>query len=383
MDKRPSSTGITTQAGRRAGGIGERDLQVEELQATGAIRSWTHFWFAPIDAIGLHFVRIFTGLILVFWLLAFAGYQDAFFGLNGWFDLQAYREAGRLANGAPMPFGWSILYLAGGNTAALNALYWGSILVLLAFTLGLFTRITSVLSWVIAVSFIFNPAVSFDADFLLVIFAFYLMVGYVLLGQWSRKLTIVERLFGGLDTFLRIPGGNAQPPSRGANVALRLLQVHFALAVCVSALHKLQYGEWWGGVALWFPMHPPLETTFDSVRTTAASRNVYLFTLSLVQYVALAWQLAFPLFAWKKWGRPILLGGGIIAWIGSAYIFRLPLFGPIYLVGCLAFLTPAEWRAAFNWLRGKTGIAGQARGKKANGPRLLKATIESKQNALV
>jgi len=383
VNNRPTTTGITAQPTRRAGlDINERELRIEQAAAAGPVRSWMNFWFAPIDAVGLHFVRIFTGMVLIFWLLSFAGYQDALFGLTGWFDAQAIKDTARLPGGAPVPFGWSILYLA-GNETAVHAMYWGSIVILLAFTIGLFTRVTSVLSWVIVVSFTLNPAISFDADFLLVVFAFYLMVGYVLLGQWSRDLSIRDRILGSTDTLLRIPSANEQPGSRGANLAIRLLQVHFALAVCVSALHKLQYGYWWGGVALWFPMHPPLETTFEGVRMGPATRGVYLFTLSAVQYALMAWQLAFPLFAWKQWARPLLLAGGILGWIGSVFVFQLPLFGPIYLIGCLAFLTPAEWRTAFGWLGNLGGRFGSASTPQSQASRLHRATIANKQNALV
>ena len=58
----------------------------------GLVRSWVSFWFAPRDPLGLHALRVLTGLVLLGWLLPFAGHQEALFGLDGWFDLQAYQE---------------------------------------------------------------------------------------------------------------------------------------------------------------------------------------------------------------------------------------------------------------------------------------------------
>ena len=83
----------------------------------------------------------------------------------------------------------------------------------------------------------------------------------------------------------------------------------------------------------------------DDLRALAPSHVSYFFFLSLAQYAVLAWQFAFPFFAWKRNFRVLLIGGGVIAWIGSVFIFGLPLFGPFTLLGCLSYLTPEEWRA--------------------------------------
>src|SRR5262249_9045042 len=73
-------------------------------------RAWTRFWFTPVDAIGLHVIRLLAGLLFIAWLLPFAGYLEQFFGINGWLDPKAFTEAARLTNGAFFP-SWSILYL--------------------------------------------------------------------------------------------------------------------------------------------------------------------------------------------------------------------------------------------------------------------------------
>jgi hypothetical protein len=132
---------------------------------------------------------------------------------------------------------------------------------------------------------------------------------------------------------------------------MRLIQVHFALVLVVSGLHKLQFGQWWGGVAFWYPLHPPLETTVEAVQRQTVHPWVYLVVLSLAQYVMLAWQIGFPLFAWRRglW-RLVLLGGGVVGWVGSMLIFGQPLFGPVFFVACVSYISPAEWRAVAGWL---------------------------------
>jgi hypothetical protein len=137
---------------------------------------------------------------------------------------------------------------------------------------------------------------------------------------------------------------------------LRLLQVHFAIIVVTSGLHKLQLGPWWGGVALWYPLHSPYQTSEAGIRSLAPNRGVYLFFISLAQYIALGWQIGFPLFAWRRGlCRIMLVGGAILGWLACWQIYHLPIFGPFYLVCCLAFLTPSEWSAIGRWPRRQRG----------------------------
>jgi hypothetical protein len=312
---------------------------------------------------GLHALRVLAGLVFIAWLLPLGGQLDAFYGMQGWFDREAYLERDRLANEItasqaenPMtpenvpdlPL-WSLLYGFGSSKTLLHAFYWGGIAVFALFTLGVGVRITGLLTWVVVVSFLASPAVNYEGDDLLVIPAFYLMIGYLLLGQWSRDLSAPERILGPRNTslFAWLLGKrrDAEPESIAANLALRLFQVHFAIVVVISGLHKLQFGRWWGGVALWFPLHPPFETTADELRfgRNPTYANVYHFTITVAQYLMLAWQIGFPLFAWKRRWRAVLLGGAIVGWIGSAFIYKLPLFGPVYFLGCLSFLSASEW----------------------------------------
>ncbi len=327
-------------------GTGERALAAVapgEAAPEPSRAAWTRFWFTPMVPAPLHVIRLLSGLLFICWLLPFAGHVVDFFSIDGWFN--AYFEVGRVQEELPVPLGWSVLYLCGSNTTLLHVMYWSAIGIFLLFALGVATRVTGVLTWVMVVSFTANPASSYDADFLLVILAFYLMLAYLLLGQWSRPLTAWQRLLGSADDLLW-KRSDERPPSHAANMVLRLIQVHFAVIVVVSGLHKLQFAEWWAGVAYWFPLHSPFTTTQEMLQRRIGMADSYLFLISLGQYLMLVWQLGFPMFAWRRgWGwRLLLLGGAAVGWWGALAIYGLPLFGPIYCIACLSFLTPAEWQ---------------------------------------
>jgi hypothetical protein len=315
--------------------------------ANGLAASWVRFWFSAIDPIGLHTVRVLACLAYLYWLLPLAGAQQALFGLGGWFDARAYAEASRLEGLPPHLFGWSVVYLCGTNPVMLAVVYSLSVVAIVLFGLGLWTRLTGALTWVAVVSYTASPAVAYDADPLLLMLAFYLMVAYMLLGQRQPAQSPAARLLGTKDTWLlrRTPPAADGGPreSVAANLALRLLQVHFAIAMVASGLHKLQSKEWWDGLATWFYTNPPFQTTMSDVRAYAPHAQSYLTLFSLASYAALAWQLGFPAFAWRRHWRPVLLGGALVAWVAGAFL-PLPLFGPLVAVICLSYLTPEEWR---------------------------------------
>ena len=84
--------------------------------------------------------------------------------------------------------------------------------------------------------------------------------------------------------------------------------------------------------------------------------------------MVLAWQLAFPLFAWRpKWGRVLLLGGAAIYWGGVYFLFKLPEFGPFVFLASLSFLSPEEWA----WLKEhvQSSLGGSVAGRSTAVPR--------------
>jgi hypothetical protein len=324
------------------------------LTPSGPFQGWTRFWFTPIAPLGLHALRILSGLLFLYWLIPLTSERVGLFSLAGWFDRQAHLEASRLPGGSPMPLGWSVLYLAGTNTTLFEAMWWGSLVILVLFTLGIAPRVTAVLTWVIVVSFLASPVASYDMDVMLGILALYLMIGYLLLGQWSRPLTWWERVLGprGTSVFAALRNTDTEEPtSYAANLTLRLVQVHFVLVVITSAFHKLQFGDWWAGVAYWYPLHPGFQMDAARLRAERANATVDLFFLSLAQYIALAWQFAFPLFAFRRRWRPVLLTGAAVAWLGMIFIYNEPIVGPVYVVACLSYLSPQEWRWLTHGLR--------------------------------
>ena len=48
------------------------------------------------------------------------------------------------------------------------------------------------------------------------------------------------------------------------------------------------------------------------------------------------------------------VGGAVLGWAGTAFVYQLPGFGPALLIGSLSYLTAAEWRRIVSlWLVGE------------------------------
>ena len=111
------------------------------------VRKWDEFFFSPVDPTLTAVLRICTGLMLVYTHFVWGLALDDFFGQYSWLDpgmiryLQTDRDTAE----------WSLWWFISPDW--MQPFHWACLVVLAMFTLGLFTRVTSVLSLAIAISF--------------------------------------------------------------------------------------------------------------------------------------------------------------------------------------------------------------------------------------
>ncbi|MFM7148904.1 MAG: hypothetical protein ACKO23_03590, partial [Gemmataceae bacterium] len=228
------------------------------------------------------------------------------------------------------------------------------IFVLVLFTLGIATRWTAVGAWLIVASFTASPLFDEEWDPFLQIMTFYLAIGYLFKDFPGKYLSWFDRVFGSRDSFLlgKRALGNPINKTFALNLAMRLFQVHFAMVILVSGLHKLQIGDWWSGVAHWYNLYPPLETTVASVREKANEAGNFMSLLNLAAYGTMAWQIAFPFIAWRSgWFRFLLFGGSVIGWLGLVFLYGLPFIGPALVIACICYISQKEWATIGSWVQ--------------------------------
>ena len=134
-------------------------------------RGWNSFFFTPSDPTAVGLIRVIVGLLACWNLLVLGLDLQDFLGAHGWADpsviLQTQRER--------QPLAWSFWFLI--PDSMLRPAWLVCLAILGLFTVGLFSRVTAVLSWIIIVSTVRRiPIALFGFDQILSTLALYLAV---------------------------------------------------------------------------------------------------------------------------------------------------------------------------------------------------------------
>jgi hypothetical protein len=278
---------------------------------------WNTFWYTPADPTLLGVLRICTGLMLVYTHAVWGLALNDFFGPTSWMSPALVRsiEAGQFTFSFWfwVPSGW------------MWPAYVLSMLIFVCFTLGLATRVTSVLSLLTAISYTQRvPAALFGLDQINVMLTLYLSIGpsgqTLSLDRWLLRRRLGEKT-------------PAPAPSANANLAQRLIQVHMCVIYLFAGLSKLQGPAWWSGEAMWRAF---ANLEYQSLDVTWLAWHPWL--INLMSHVSVVWEIAFCVLIWKPLWRPVMLAGAVVMHAGIGLCLGMWTFGLIMLVGCASFL---------------------------------------------
>lgn len=319
--------------------IGPVDYLAELTRS--AVRGWGRFFFTPADPTPLGVVRVLVGA-LSFWNLLCYGFDlGDFLGPDGWADLEALRRM-------KPPLAWSFWTLVPGS--ALWSV-WGVCLVVLAlFTVGLFSRTTAVLAWVIAVSTARRaPVALFGFDQAIGTWTLYLAAtgasGQAVsldrfLGRWKTARAEARPVWRRHEGRWRMIARGAPPPTVAAALALRLLQLHLCLIYGSAGLAKLQGAAWWTGRAVWSAFAAAEFRLFDL--TWLAT---FPWLIQAMTHASLALEIGYPAVVWVRRLRPLALALVLTMHALIGVSLGLVEFALAMAAGNLAF-------ASGEWLRG-------------------------------
>lgn len=310
------------------------------------VSGWNRFWFTPADPATLGLLRLLAGGMLLYthavWSLGLAD----FFGPHSWVNPQAARE---LYRGEP-PWSW---FWHVSSPEWLWALHAAALVVMAMFTLGLFSRVTAVLSWLCAVAYAHRvPGALFGLDQINAMLSMYLMVGP------SGAAWSVDRLIARWRAGRRLPAAKA---STGANLAVRLIQVHMCVIYFFAGISKLQGQSWWAGTALWGAV---ANLEYQTLDLTWMCRTPWL--VALLTQATVWWELFFFVLVWHRMLRPLVLAGAVVLHLGIAFGMGMVTFGLVMLIGCASFLPPWLVRRAIGGRTAALPPGGEARAPHAS-----------------
>jgi hypothetical protein len=286
--------------------------------ALGLARGWNDFWYTPVDPSLLGLMRIMTGLVLLYDHAIWGVVLQDFFGTDAWINRELVDFS--LKNAYAYTFFWSVpprwLWLA--YALSMTVLFW--------FTIGLWTRVSSILSVVVVISFVYRvPEALFGLDKIINMLTLYLAIG-----PSGKALSV--------DSWLarRRARNNLRPsPSIAANFALRLIQIHMCIVYFFAGASKLLGPVWWSGQAMWMTF---ANLEYQSIDMTWTAWHPW--AVELLSHFTVFWELSFCVLIWVPALRPLVLFAALVLHLGIGATMGLWTFSLVMLIGCASFLPP-------------------------------------------
>ena len=282
---------------------------------------------------------------------------------------------------------WSI-YFHVTDPTAMMAVHVGILVVCFLFVIGFCTRVTSVLTWFAALSYIHRAAIClFGVDAMIIILLTYLAIGpsgaalsvdRLIARWWSRarpRVIARWRAFWakGEPAEPVAPGtfSETPAPSISANVAIRLLQIHMCFIYASAGLSKLLGPSWWTGTAVWGTIanfeYAPLQYDWYLGVLAFVARHKWLFELTMTTagMFTLFFEIGYAFLIWRPSTRWLMLGMAITLHGFIGIFMGLKTFSLIMLTMNLAFVPPEtiRWfvrRLTGSWARPGTGALAPA-----------------------
>jgi hypothetical protein len=289
---------------------------------------WNRFWFKPSDPYTLSVLRVLVGLVAFYNIFTYSFDLDRFFGPAGLLPTDVVNSLLESRSAADVTYRFSFFdnIHSSGELWAFHLL---SLFVLVLFTIGLYSRVTSVLALLVVLSYA-HRAIFLTSEFEGVL-AFIML--YICLGSSGACLSV--------DSWraAKKAAGPTAPASYSSTISLRLIQVHLTVVYVMMLLGQLSAPVWWNGQAAWWLA---LNTQDSLVDLTGLSGHVFFF--NFLTHMIVAYELAFPLLVWKPLARPLILGLGVIVWSTVAVLSGLVSFCLLMMIANLAFIPGVEMR---------------------------------------
>jgi hypothetical protein len=240
--------------------------------------------------------------------------------------------------------------------------------VIFLFTIGCCTRVTSVLTWLAALSYIQrSPVTLFGGDTMMNLLLLYLM-----LAPCGAALS-VDRLLARWWTVRRArqagrPVPDWEPPqlTPSATFALRLIQINFCIIYLASGTSKLLGGNWWNGTAVYYTManyeFAPLRNTFylNFLRGICQNRFVWEVMMAGGSYATLALEIGLPFLVWNRRLRPLLVFCSLSLHIFIAVFMGLVAFSLLMATMVVSFIPSSTFEPLLRWARQRLGMGDAA-----------------------
>ncbi len=307
-------------------------VQFLKGQAKYAADAWDQFWFTPAEPHTMAFIRLLSGSMLFYTHLVWTINLAAFLGPNAWISNEVSQELAQ--NSYVWTYWWWV-----ESVPMLWAVHLVGLVVIGMYAVGYKTRITSVLSWLIAVSYCHRLISSmFGLDQVNTMCVMYLMLcpaGAVYsVDRWLEN---------------RRAGGKAPEPAPrvSTNIATRLLQIHLAIVYLFGGIGKMRGELWWDGSAAWYAF---AIQEYQSLDMTWMIHFPWL--IALITHVTVFWETFYFALVWNRHTRWLAIAMAFVVHGSIAICLGMITFGLAMIFVNLSFISPPAIKATVAWLVG-------------------------------
>jgi hypothetical protein len=331
----------------------------------GLLSGWDRFWFRRGDPTTLGLIRLCCGLLTLYVHLSYSWGLLGYISPEGWLDDEVANYSRTQQPVFAPPLDWSERWSEIGH----GSWYWSVfyhikspqwiitahvffLVVMLLFTLGLWTRWTGILTWIGAISYVQRASITvFGLDTMMVILLTYLMIAP------AGDALSLDRL---IRRWRDRRKGLATPPvepSYSAHFATRLIQVHMAIIYLAGGTSKLLGTTWWSATSLNVVLlnnnFAPLDTKpyFNLMTFLANHRVLWELVVSGGVVFTLCVEIGFPFLVWDRRWRWVCVCGSVLLHTGIGLFMGLTTFSLMMMIMVLAFVPPEVVKEWLAWLR--------------------------------
>ncbi len=302
------------------------------MRLRSAVRVWDEFFFAKRSPVPISLFRIIYGALVIATLLLLRPDWLNWYGVHGWVSLPT---ALKLEPGNRL----NLFSVIPQNDAWIEALFWVALGAAILLTVGLYTRLNSVLVFICLTSIQQrNLYITHGGD------TFLRLAGFFLIFAPAGAAFSVDRL-------IRLRRGKESPtiPLRSP-WAQRMIQLQLSFLYLVTFLLKIKGAPWLQGSALFYVYH------LDELKRFPLPAWLFKpIVLKLGSWSAVCLEFSLGVLIWVKEFRFPLLAMGLLFHLWLEYSLNIPLFQWDILSAYVLFIDPVD--ATRLWSRIRLDVA--------------------------
>jgi hypothetical protein len=297
------------------------------MKLQSIVDAWNAFFFAPQSPLPICVFRILFGILVTATLLLLHGDWLSWYGTHSWVSLATMQqvEPGTRLN---------IFTVLPPNDRYIEALFWTFLTAAIFLTVGLFTRLSTVVVFLCLTSIQQrNLYITHSGDTLLRVIAFFLIFAPAGAALSIDRSIRIRRGKEGLELQARSPW------------AQRMIQLELSFLYVTAFWWKSLGDSWVNGTALYYVLHLDEIGRFPLPQWVTQS-----FFIKIGTWFTLALELALGTLIWIREFRYPLLLVGLLFHLSLEYALNVPLFQWEILSIYILFVRPEDIVKAGQWI---------------------------------